>query len=160
MLLQEIDEWPVTGLLIAATNHSELLDPAVWRRFELKVEFPLPNRDETKAAIAAGLEALKDKEPLLDLLTSVLEGQSFSEIERRVLLIRRSAAMKGEPVDSQVKDAIREAVHELPRKQRSEVAHNLVRSGIASQREAHELTGVSRDTIRRKALNGHVKEEQ
>ncbi len=31
VLLQEIDDWPSTGLLIAATNHSDLLDPAVWR---------------------------------------------------------------------------------------------------------------------------------
>ncbi|CAG0947220.1 partial ATP-dependent zinc metalloprotease FtsH, partial [Anaerolineae bacterium] len=35
VLLQEIDDWPPTGLLIAATNHASLLDPAVWRRFEL-----------------------------------------------------------------------------------------------------------------------------
>ena len=42
VLLQEIDDWPPTGLLIAATNHADLLDPAVWRRFEMQVEFPLP----------------------------------------------------------------------------------------------------------------------
>ncbi|KOO11114.1 AAA family ATPase, partial [Vibrio xuii] len=32
VLLQTIDEWPATSLLIAATNHGELLDPAIWRR--------------------------------------------------------------------------------------------------------------------------------
>src|SRR5665213_3572636 len=42
VLLQEIDDWPSTGLLIAATNHSDLLDPAVWRRFEMRVNFPMP----------------------------------------------------------------------------------------------------------------------
>ena len=42
VLLQEIDQWPASGLLIAATNHYNLLDPAVWRRFELVVGFPMP----------------------------------------------------------------------------------------------------------------------
>ena len=34
VLLQEVDDWPSTSLLIAATNHGDLLDPAVWRRFD------------------------------------------------------------------------------------------------------------------------------
>ena len=42
VLLQQLDDWPASGLLIAATNHADLLDPAIWRRFELAVEFPLP----------------------------------------------------------------------------------------------------------------------
>ena len=45
VLLQEIDDWPSSGLLIAATNHPGLLDPAVWRRFELRVSFPMPGDD-------------------------------------------------------------------------------------------------------------------
>ena len=28
VILQEVDEWPATGLLLAATNHAELIDPA------------------------------------------------------------------------------------------------------------------------------------
>ena len=43
VLLQEIDDWPPGNLLLAATNHPELLDPAAWRRFEAVLEFePLP----------------------------------------------------------------------------------------------------------------------
>ena len=41
-LLQEIDDWPPDGLLIAATNHPDLLDPAVWRRFDIVLDFPMP----------------------------------------------------------------------------------------------------------------------
>ncbi|WP_205522810.1 AAA family ATPase [Myxococcus eversor] len=43
VLLQEIDRWPPTGLLVAATNHPELLDRAVWRRFERTLSLPLPD---------------------------------------------------------------------------------------------------------------------
>jgi SpoVK/Ycf46/Vps4 family AAA+-type ATPase len=51
VLLQEIDDWPATGLLLAATNHPDLLDPAVWRRFEMKIDFPMPDADLIKRAI-------------------------------------------------------------------------------------------------------------
>lgn len=36
-MLQELEEWPSTGLLVAATNHPELVDPALWRRFDCEI---------------------------------------------------------------------------------------------------------------------------
>ena len=48
VLIQEIDDWPASGVLLAATNHPDLLDPAIWRRFDLHIEFPIPD----EAAIA------------------------------------------------------------------------------------------------------------
>jgi SpoVK/Ycf46/Vps4 family AAA+-type ATPase len=41
-LLMELDSWPDTGLLVAATNHPGLLDPAIARRFEVHLELGLP----------------------------------------------------------------------------------------------------------------------
>lgn len=147
VLLQEIDDWPSTGLLIAATNHPDLLDPAVWRRFELKVEFPLPNREETKAALAHW--AGDTNGSILDALALIFEGHSFSEIERIIILARRAAAMKNAPLEAQLVNVTRELAHTLPKKTRKELASKLVASGHVSQREAHDLTGVSRDTIRK-----------
>ncbi len=34
------------SLILAATNHEQLLDPGLWRRFDDIVHFQLPNQDE------------------------------------------------------------------------------------------------------------------
>lgn len=45
-LLQNFDNMPNNVFLIAATNHQHLLDPAVWRRFNLTIVLELPNEDQ------------------------------------------------------------------------------------------------------------------
>ncbi|MGV2129471.1 AAA family ATPase [Agrobacterium vitis] len=43
-LLMQLDQLPSYVLVIAATNHAELLDRAVWRRFQMRLSFPAPDR--------------------------------------------------------------------------------------------------------------------
>lgn len=45
-LLMQIDSIPSHVIVMAATNHSELLDRAVWRRFQIRLEVPLPTRNQ------------------------------------------------------------------------------------------------------------------
>ena len=42
VLLVELDRWESRSFLIAATNHAQLLDPAIGRRFDRIINFPLP----------------------------------------------------------------------------------------------------------------------
>ncbi|WP_230455494.1 AAA family ATPase [Xanthomonas oryzae] len=51
VILQEVDEWPASSVLLAATNHPELIDPALWRRFDLVVHFKTPDGLAVKDAI-------------------------------------------------------------------------------------------------------------
>ena len=44
-LLMQIDQLPSYVVTVAATNHAELLDRAVWRRFQLRLSLPQPSRD-------------------------------------------------------------------------------------------------------------------
>ncbi|MCG3195738.1 MAG: ATP-dependent zinc metalloprotease FtsH [bacterium] len=43
-LLMQIDALPSHVVVIAATNHAELLDRAVWRRFQVRMTLPEPTR--------------------------------------------------------------------------------------------------------------------
>ena len=51
-LLMQIDQLPSYVVTVAATNHAELLDRAVWRRFQLRLALPQPSRE----ALAVFLE--------------------------------------------------------------------------------------------------------
>jgi SpoVK/Ycf46/Vps4 family AAA+-type ATPase len=48
-LLMQIDQLPSYVIVVAATNHAELLDRAVWRRFQLRIDMPAP--DLARAAL-------------------------------------------------------------------------------------------------------------
>ena len=148
VLLQEIDNWPSSGLLLAATNHDELLDPAVWRRFEMIVKFPMPNAQQVNDAIVSFLKDEPQVKKWAEVLAIVFEGMSFAEIERELLRVRRHSTLHDESVTLPLRRLVQDRARELRRDKRSALAVKLVRSGL-SQREAHEWTGVSRDTIRK-----------
>jgi ATP-dependent Zn protease len=149
VLLQEIDAWPEGSLLLAATNHAELLDPAVWRRFEAVVDFPLPDA----AGIGTGIQRFLD-EPQLDqslvaLIAQLYAGETLSTVERDVIRARRVAAMtEGSPVNALL-DGARDRFVQMPARERGRAAAGLLRTTGLSQRAVHEVTGVSRDTLRK-----------
>lgn len=147
VLLQQLDDWPSTGFLIAATNHAELLDPAIWRRFEELVEFEVPEREAAKAFIQALLRRTAPKaEEWSDVLSVALARRSFSDIERMVNSARRAAALNGKNVGEHLSSLL--TIDNRPKQDRIDLAVQLVQTGLASGRRAHELTGVARDTIR------------
>ena len=81
-LLQNIDTMSKDSLILAATNHQQLLDPAIWRRFDYKLEIELPDRDAIAALITSfsnGIYKFSQKE-ILEIST-LLDGQSGSDIE-------------------------------------------------------------------------------
>lgn len=150
VLLQEVDEWPDTGLLLAATNHPELIDPALWRRFDLLVEFKTP----TSKAIKNGIQRFLGRdlavlEKWVDVLTAIFEGQSFSDIERDIQRFRRALAL-GSASDSElIAEFVKNRAAGLDRPTRIEMAVLLTKSTKLSQHAISEITNVSRDTIRK-----------
>jgi len=82
-LLLQIDSLPSHVVVVTATNHAELLDRAVWRRFQLRLCLPSPSL----AQRIAWFERFEQRvgEPLgitPKSLASRLNASSFSELEQ------------------------------------------------------------------------------
>jgi Cdc6-like AAA superfamily ATPase len=146
VLLQQIDDWPASGLLLAATNHPDLLDPAVWRRFEMKVEFPMPEREAIYELVNDLLQPYEKKaDHWAKILSVALQGQSFSDVRQSVERARRAAAISGDALDIHLESLI--LPDQLSKAERINLATMLVDAGL-SQRNVQKLTGVARDTVR------------
>ena len=52
VLLKELEVWPLHSVLVAATNHPELLDPAIQRRFDVIIDMPLPDQEQRQLILA------------------------------------------------------------------------------------------------------------
>lgn len=92
-LLQNVDGMSNDSLLLAATNHEQLLDSAVWRRFDYKLEIELP---DTEAIIQ-----------MLDLFTN--NSVELSQKEKRELAVA-FYGLSGANIEEIVKKAFRNAV--------------------------------------------------
>src|SRR6202035_1103792 len=89
-LLLQIDDLPSHVVVISATNHPELLDRAVWRRFQLRLELPRPTREQIKGYFDLITQRLNFQLGLSHrTLADKLVGASFSELEDFVSDIAR-----------------------------------------------------------------------
>jgi ATPase family associated with various cellular activities (AAA) len=150
VILQEVDEWPSTGLLLAATNHPELIDPALWRRFDLVVEFKLPDLPAVKDAVKRFLGpdlALFGR--WLDILAFAFSGESFSDIERDIQRFRRAVALGTASDVDLIEEFIKSRALALDHQGRINMAIKLAKQTRLSQHAISNITGVSRDTIRK-----------
>ncbi|GLU54659.1 AAA family ATPase [Dyadobacter frigoris] len=84
-LLQNIDAFASHNILIAATNHPELLDKAIWRRFNTVIEIGAPQEAEVSQLIKVFTAGFKtdfiDDERRHDKLVKLLTGKSPSDIK-------------------------------------------------------------------------------
>ena len=100
-LLLQLDEMPDYVVVVAASNHPELLDKAVWRRFQLRIELPAPTREQLMQFIASvgqrsGINFGYQPRTLADYLL----GSNYAEVEEFCLGIIRRAVL-----DQQMEDA-------------------------------------------------------
>ena len=95
-LLQNVDSMSEDSLLLAATNHEKLLDTAVWRRFDYKLEVELPDVETIENMLdlfTNGVIVFNKKEK--KELANIFEGLSGADIEEIIKKAIRNAIVNG-----------------------------------------------------------------
>lgn len=92
-LMQQIDLRQPVGLTIGITNHPQLLDPAIWRRFEVQLELPKPDFAVRLAIAERNMAPVQASEAHLKALAWFAEGSSGAEIEALVRSYKKELAI-------------------------------------------------------------------
>lgn len=92
-LLQCIDARSKSGMTLAITNHEVLLDPAVWRRFEMRILVPKPNYPARMKIIEKYIHPLRFTVEEIKFLTVLTEGFNGSDILLMLNNFKRMAAI-------------------------------------------------------------------
>lgn len=113
-LLLHMDALPTQCIIVCATNHPELLDRAVWRRFELRIELPPPSAAELRDWFGRTEKSLGKLGITSQEFIALFKGETFSEIEAVTIDARRKIVLSGGQLTPS--DAFREAVERWERR--------------------------------------------
>ncbi len=121
-LLMQLDQLPSYVIVLAATNHGELLDRAVWRRFQIRLGFPAPGSGQIAAFIDRVIGSWPEKPRLVgQKISDILGAVSYAEALDFCQTVRRRhiLALGGLPID----DALRSELDLWPSRVNSETIH-------------------------------------
>ena len=146
-LIQNIDSLSNDSILIAATNHHELLDPAIWRRFSKIITLEKPQKDDIGRLLNNYLNTYDNNilknEKKMELLEEAFLGFSHSDIKTTVGNAMKEVIIKGRTSISNC-DILREIYfhqhHSIENME--EFLRFLIKYG-ATQREISELFDIS-----------------
>lgn len=96
-LLMQMDRLPSHSLVICATNHPELLDRAIWRRFEVQLHIEPPGPEELKLWFARFARSIDcaDLGLTAEQFADALCGSSMAAVEAFTLDVRRKLILSG-----------------------------------------------------------------
>lgn len=96
-LLMMLERFTGPGIMIAATNHDGLLDPALWRRFDDVAHFGLPDDEQTRKLLRCRLDGIHPGSGLsLENIAEQLQGLPHAAVEHAVWTARRAQLIAGD----------------------------------------------------------------
>lgn len=155
-LLQNMDAMPKHCVLIAATNHPELLDKAVWRRFLQKIEVGMPKSEELADLIR--LFCGENQENVANLILStkglinIFEGMSPSDM-KNIFDRAKVKAILSDKKEISISHLLLSA-YEMQNGEKTEDEYimYLKEKGL-TQRSINDLTGISLRKIKSLTAN-------
>ncbi len=144
VLLQAVDNWTGESLLVAATNHAALLDPAVWRRFDVALTLGVPEPAMTRNFLEMQGVGSAD----LMEVARLVEGESFAHVERWLRAARKDVLLHNVPFLGAVVAAVaRDRGDSAPGKVARDLQIWTLHQQGKSAREIGRLIGVSHPTV-------------
>lgn len=148
VLLKELEEWPGPSVIIAATNHAELIDPAIFRRFQLKITLPPPDAARAAQILALHLGAEKVKPGVSELAGELLGGTNGSAIRDLAHEVRRETLLAGSSAEAALLRHLAARCTTQPqRKMFCELARQHLPASASSYARLGEILGVSKSTV-------------
>lgn len=92
-LLQCLDSRKEEGFTIGVTNHQGLLDPAIWRRFDIQMEIPVPSGEVMFTLLQNFLKPLELEESKIKFLVWCIEGASGADARMMSYWIKRAIVL-------------------------------------------------------------------
>ncbi len=137
-LLMNVDALPSHVVVVAATNHPEMLDRAVWRRFQIKLELVPPDAAMMAAFLAQRLRMTLDNH-LIARAVELIGSVSFAEAEDFALDVRRRAALA-------------EGDRSIPTALKRELDHRFAATGDWTKHAggSDQTTSAAQQTVRRR----------
>lgn len=111
--LQLMDADRSSSVIIAATNFDEVLDRAVFRRFDVAMGFELPSASKLRALLGLRLQSFKVPSETISKVAKQLEGLSFADATRvcddaiRTMALDRRRQLEPDDLFNALKDAKR-----------------------------------------------------
>ncbi|MEL4106851.1 AAA family ATPase [Oscillospiraceae bacterium WX1] len=101
VLLKELESCPSSCIIIAATNHPELLDKAIWRRFDRTLSINMPDEHERKQLFLRHLGNKLDEESI-NYLSRYSSGVNAADICKLCEHIKRQSLLNPQLPKNQV----------------------------------------------------------
>lgn len=88
-LLQCLDDRDEVGFTIGVTNHEQLLDPAIWRRFDVQIEIPKPSEGVVPVLVKKFVKPLEYSEAEVQFLSWCLQGATGADVQKMANWLKR-----------------------------------------------------------------------
>lgn len=96
ILLQSLDSRHEKGFTIGVTNHESLLDPAIWRRFDIQIEIPKPSQEVMIQLLKYFIRPLNFNESEIKFLAWCIEGSTGGDAEMLSKWLKRVFVLEEE----------------------------------------------------------------
>ncbi|ADX68450.1 AAA family ATPase [Weeksella virosa] len=89
VIIQQIDLLSSDVILICATNHAEMIDTALWRRFQLRIPYQLPDREALDDYYQSLRKSFPVELPTFDLLYDISYAEAkdywLTEVKKHLI---------------------------------------------------------------------------